>query len=218
MYKAIIFDLDGTLLDTSKDICKVLNKTLSYFSLPPVSLEQTKKFVGNGAKKLIERAVPKDYEGVEEVYKYYSALFANDDSALTELYEGEDEALKTFKQSEIKLAIVTNKPQDATETVCRRHLSEYGFDFIAGNNGKFPLKPDPALALYAAASLGVKAEECLFVGDGETDVLTAKNAKMDGVAVLWGFRSRAQLKEAGATRFVKNYDELTALALFSNEK
>ena len=218
MYKAIIFDLDGTLLDTSKDICKVLNKTLSHFSLPNVTLEQTVEYVGNGAKKLIERAVPKDYERVEEVYKYYSKLFANDDSTLTELYEGEAQALKTFKDLGIKLAIVTNKPQDATETVCNQHLSEYGFDFIAGNNGKFALKPDPALALYAMGNLGVKAEECLFVGDGETDVLTAKNANMDGVSVLWGFRSKSQLEEAGATRFVKSYGELTSLVKSSNEK
>ncbi|MGN0806687.1 MAG: HAD family hydrolase, partial [Candidatus Coproplasma sp.] len=182
MYKTLIFDLDGTLLDTSRDIHRVLNDTLSHFNLPLISLEKTVEYVGNGAKLLIERAIPQSAKGdFDEIYTYYATHFAACDNALTCLYEGEEEVLFNLKKYGVKLALVTNKPQEATEGVYNKHLKKFGFDFVAGNTKKFPLKPDPALTLYAAESVKAKAEECLFIGDGETDVQTAVNAKMDSL-------------------------------------
>lgn len=218
MYKAVIFDLDGTLLNTSKDICKVLNTTLSHFSLPNISLEQTIRFVGNGAKKLVERAVPQGFADTQKVYEYYSKLFANCDNNLTTLYDGADEALREFKASGIKLALITNKPQDATEGVYNKHLSKYCFDLVLGKSDRFELKPNPSSTLFAAQYLGVNIKDCLFVGDGETDVITAKNAGCDGVAVLWGFRTKEQLSLAGANIFAENYKQLIALVAGTNEK
>jgi phosphoglycolate phosphatase len=209
MYKAIIFDLDGTLLNTSRDICKVLNNSLSAFSLPNISLEKTIEYVGNGAKKLVERAVPEqNKEIVNEVYKHYSAHFAVCDNNLTTLYEGEEEVLKTLKRKGCKLAIITNKPQKATDGVYLKHLSEFNFDLVLGQSETFPLKPEADSTLYAIKKMGVNKSDCLFVGDGETDVLTAKNAGVDCLSVLWGYRDYNTLKKAGAAHFAKSYTEL----------
>ena len=214
MYKTIIFDLDGTLLNTSLDIHRVLNDTLAHFSLPQISLEKTLEYVGNGAKLLVQRAIPQRATvNFEEIYGYYAAHFAACDNSLTSLYEGEEEVLFNLKKAGLKLALVTNKPQNATEGVYNKHLKKFGFDFVAGNTQEYPLKPDPTLALFAARITGAKAEECLFVGDGETDVQTAINAKMDGLSVLWGYRTKAQLKAAGAKNFVESYSELEKFVL-----
>lgn len=214
MFKTLIFDLDGTLLDTSRDICRVLNDTLAHFSLPTLSLEKTVEYVGNGAKILIERAIPEYASNrLEEIYSYYAEKFASCDNALTRLYDGEEEALKGLKSRGFKLAVVTNKPQAATEGVYKRHLAAFGFDIVAGNTKEYPLKPDPTLTLSVAAQTGAKPCECLFIGDGETDVLTARNAGMKCASVLWGFRSREQLQKVGAENFVQSYPELFEFVL-----
>lgn len=214
MFKTVIFDLDGTLLDTSRDIQKVLNNTLSHFNLPQISLEKTVEYVGNGAKLLVKRAIPQSAMGnFDEIFNHYATNFATCDNELTCLYPGEEEVLLNLKKAGVKLALVTNKPQDATQGVYEKHLKKFGFDFVAGNTPSFPLKPDPALALYAAKMAGSRADECLFVGDGETDVQTAFNANMEHLSVLWGFRTKSQLKEAGAKNFVSNYSELEKFVL-----
>lgn len=208
MYKLIIFDLDGTLLNTSEDIRAVLNNSLKKFGLAPLTYEQTLRFVGNGAKKLIERAIGDNKELFGRVYADYSVNFAACDNNLTAPYFGEREFLTECKERGIKLAIITNKPADATAGVYKKHLSEFGFDAVVGQSEKFALKPDPASTLSVIKSLGVDKSECIFVGDGETDVQTAQNAGIDCVSVLWGFRSREQLEAAGAQVFAESYKEL----------
>ncbi len=208
MLKAVIFDLDGTLLDTSADIHRVLNDALARFSLPQVTLERTVEMVGDGAYKLIERAVPAQSAALTRaVYEYYVPVFAACDNSLTRLYDGEDAALRLLKSCGVKLAVLTNKPQKAAEKVCADKLGEYGFDIILGQTDRFPLKPDPSAALCIAASLGVQPEECAFCGDGETDVRTAANAGMFGVAALWGYRKRECLESAGAKVFAKDFTQ-----------
>lgn len=209
MKKAVIFDLDGTLLDTSGDICKVLNGSLAAFGLPAVSRQKTLEYVGNGAKILVERALPAGKKHLlEDVYAHYAAHFAVCDNSLTCLYDGEEEVLRALKDAGIALGIVTNKPQAATVRVYEKYLSRFGFGQVLGQSEKFPLKPNPAGALRMLKEFGVEKKDCLFVGDGETDVQTAKNAGIDCVSVLWGYRSRAQLKAAGASQFVNKYNEL----------
>lgn len=208
-YQGVIFDLDGTLLDTSRDICAVLNDSLKKFNLPQISLEKTVEYVGNGAKKLVERAISPEKRGLfDDVYKYYAAHFAACNNDLTRLYDGEEEALQALKMNGVKLAIVTNKPQDATDGVYKKHLQKFAFDKVVGQTDKFPLKPDPANTLSVIDGWGIDKNKCLFVGDGETDVMTARNAKIDCLSVLWGFRTAAQLKAAGAQNFAQNYADL----------
>lgn len=212
MYKAIIFDLDGTLLDTSRDICKVLNDALRTFGCAEVSLEKTIEYVGNGARKLLERAAPPHFERFEQLYNYYRVKFAACDNALTTLYPGESAFLKEAKDRGIKLAVLSNKPDDAAQEVGKNFLAPFGFDLILGQTGQFGLKPDPAAVFYIMDKLGAGREECLFVGDGETDVATAANAGIDCASVLWGFRTAAQLEAAGAKLLVSSFEELGKVA------
>lgn len=214
MYKLIIFDLDGTLLDTSRTIQSVLNASLNKFCLPKISIEKTMEYVGNGAKKLVERAVGKgDEKLIEKVHADYSESFANCSNELTKLYDGAAEALDKFKDSGILLAIITNKPKRAGMRVYDEFLSKFGFSEVLCQAENTPLKPNPYSTFKIMSDFGIKSEERLFVGDGETDVLTAANAGIKCASVLWGFRTKRQLEAAGAKTFVSSFKELEKLVL-----
>ncbi len=216
MVKAIIFDLDGTLLDTSADIQGVINGSLKRFGLPEITLEKTIEFVGNGAKKLVERAVGERKDLTEAVYADYAVNFAACNNKLTKLYAGEEVALEEFNKRNIKLAIVTNKPQDATDNVYNEFLSRFSFCKVVGQSAGTALKPNPAETLKIIDEFNVGKKECLFVGDGETDVQTAKRAGIRCVSALWGYRSRTQLQSAGAKIFAENFRDLQKLAEYEN--
>lgn len=206
--KAVLFDLDGTLLDTVSDIHICVNDMLKKYGYPEISPERTRAYIGNGAKKLIERALPAGAQNFEECYTYYRKQFAGSGNEHTRLFAGELETLSRLKARGLQLAVITNKPQDATESCIRKFFPAGLFDFVGGDSGLFPCKPDPSLALYAALSMRVPVSECVFIGDGETDVQTARNAGMGHIAVLWGYRTREQLEQAGAFRFAACFDDL----------
>ncbi len=214
MIKLIIFDLDGTLLDTSRDIQNVTNASLKKFGLKEISYEQTLAYVGDGARKLIERAVGSDGNALnDDVYTDYFYNFVRCDNLCTTLYDGEDEVLTRLSKRGVKFAVITNKPQEAADRVCAQYLEKFGFGRIIGGRDGEPRKPDPSSTSRLIAEYGLEKDEVLFVGDGETDVRTAVNAGIKSVSVLWGFRSRKQLEEAGATRFAENYRELENIVL-----
>lgn len=207
MFKAVIFDLDGTLLDTLPDIQFVLNETLKKFGYPAITREQTRAYIGEGAYRFVERALPENAENKEECFEYFKRVYASCNNEHTRPFGGVMELLHGLKAQGVKMAIVTNKPQAATEE-CVKQFFDGIFDFVSGDSGLLPCKPDPASAQYAALSMRVSPAECAFVGDGETDALTAINAEMFGVSVLWGYRTREELEKVGATRFVSTIEEL----------
>lgn len=207
MIKAILFDLDGTLLDTVEDIRVCLNAVMRKFGYPEASRGQTCAYIGDGAFKLLERALPQGADNAQECYEMFASLYAENKNTLTKPFEGAEAFLQKCVERGLKTAIITNKPQEATQN-CVKQFFKHKFDFVSGDSGAFPCKPDPSLALYAALTMRVAPAECVFVGDGETDALTAKYAGMFGISVLWGYRSRKQLEEAGATRFACDFAEL----------
>lgn len=212
MLKAVLFDLDGTLLDTIGDIEERTNTMLSHFGYPPISRTQAKAYVGDGARMLVERALPQDAKNTDECYAYFKANFAGG-NALTALFPDERECLLALLERGIKLAVITNKPQDATDRLVEKFFNDIPFGFVGGDSGMFACKPDPSLAQYCALRLRVAPGECAFVGDGETDVRTALNAGMFGISALWGYRSKEQLTAAGATVFAQDFSELEKILL-----
>lgn len=209
MYKAVIFDLDGTLLDSLPDILSVLNYTLGKFGLPSVTYERAKTYIGNGARELVRLALGSQKEFMlDEVLSFYKTEYAQSDNALSRLYEGEEHTLIKLKEYGIKIAVLTNKPHDAALKAEEVFFKKFGFDCVQGQVDGQPLKPSPRSVNCVLDKLGVSAADCVFVGDGEADIAAARSVGMDCVSVLWGYRTKAQLIAAGATRTVENFDEL----------
>ena len=210
MKKLIIFDLDGTILDTLEDIRECLNIALEKHGYKTLSPAEVLKRVGYGAKRLVELALGNpSAEELEKVFNDYVPLQAKSDNSKTVVYDGLDEVLLKLKSLGYKLAIVSNKPDSVTQIVCNQKLKKYGFDFITGNRPElFNPKPDISCVEYCLNSLGVKKEDALYVGDSEVDVKTFVSAGLDGIGVLWGFRPKQLLVEAGCTHFASNASEL----------
>ena len=213
--KVVLFDLDGTTLDTLTDLNAVMNEALKRFGCPPVTMEQTRSFVGKGGKQYALQALPDDRKkDIDEFMRIYSGLHAAWENGETKYFPGEDACLRSLKAAGMRLGIVTNKSQAATESLMRTHLAPYGFEFVFANTGdEHLLKPDPFGTLQALSFFGVGPEEAVFVGDGETDVRTAASAGTECIAVLWGHRSREQLEKAGATVFARSFEELGRILL-----
>ena len=189
-YKAVLFDMDGTLLDTLSDMHDAVNHILALHGWPQRSREEVRAFVGNGARKLMERAVPAEvaaspaFEGVLEEYK---AWYQSHNCVTT--------LLAALEQAGVAAAVVSNKPDATTKTLAARFFP--GMPAFGQREGVAP-KPDPALVRLALEQLGVSAADAVYVGDSEVDVATARNAGLPLVAVSWGFRGREALTAAGA--------------------
>ena len=198
---AVIFDLDGTLLDTLEDLTDAVNAALDAFGYPNRSLEEVRQFVGNGAARLMDLAVPKgkDPEPVLDYFRqYYDAHYR----IKTGPYPGVMEALRQIAR-DYPVAIVSNKPDTAVKALCADYFPGI---FALGEHAGCPRKPAPDMVFQAMKAIG--AENCVYVGDSEVDVSTAKNAGVPCLSVLWGFRDRAVLEQAGATRFCAQPKEL----------
>ena len=211
MLKAVFFDLDGTLLNTIPDIHACINASLVKFGYPAIDEAHTTAYVGDGAKLLVERALPANCPDVDRVYEDFHTCFAADPSDRTQLYPDEMQVLRVLKERGLKLAVITNKPQDAAEAVLKKFFPEGLFDFIGGDTGMFPCKPDPSLARYAALTMHLAPAECAFVGDGEPDIAMARAAGIDIISVTWGFRTKEQLEKAGGTVFLDKTKMLAEL-------
>ena len=201
---AILFDLDGTLLNTLEDLTDATNAALRHFGCPERSMEEVRNFVGNGAERLIRLALPgKDNDPeVSEVLSWYKDFYAAHSQIKTRPYDGILEALQAVKEA-FPVAVVSNKPDNATKLLCKQY---FGDVFALGESSRCPRKPAPDMVRQAMAAIG--ADSCIYVGDSEVDVLTAKNAGVPCLSVLWGFRDRDTLLEAGAEHFCENPADL----------
>jgi len=194
----ILFDLDGTLLSTLEDLADSVNYTLRYYNCPERTLEEVRTFVGNGVKNLVARSLPgKDADPpIEAALATYLAYYADHCQIKTHPYDGILEALAEIRK-EFPVAVVSNKQDKDTKPLCKKYFGE---DLLAfGEDGSCPRKPAPDMLHKAMAALGV--DRCIYVGDSEVDILTAKNTGVPCLSVLWGFRDKDCLLEHGATHF-----------------
>lgn len=194
MKTAVIFDLDGTLLDTLEDLYLAVNHTLDQFGYPRRTLDEVRRFVGNGAGRLIALSVPEKADPAP-VLDAFQAYYRENCSHHTGPYPGISEALAELGR-EYPLAIVSNKPDAAVKTLCAGYFPGI---YARGESAGCPRKPAPDMVFAAMSALG--AESCLYVGDSEVDVATARNAGVPCLTVLWGFRDREELENAGAAHF-----------------
>ena len=193
----ILFDLDGTLLNTLEDLTDSVNYALAQYGCPPRSLEEVREFIGNGAKKLIERSLPglENDPAVEDVLATYQAYYKTHSQVKTRPYEGIVETLASLRKK-YPIAIVSNKPDAATKVLCKEF---FGDVYARGESTDCPRKPAPDMLQKAMEIIGV--DTCIYVGDSEPDVLTAKNLGVKCLSVLWGFRDQETLRSVGAQYF-----------------
>ena len=198
MKTGILFDLDGTLLDTLEDLKDGVNYALGTLGYPERTLEEVRRFVGNGARKLMELAVPEDADG-EEAFRVFKPYYDSHCQVKTKPYAGIPVALEHLKEK-YPIAIVSNKPDSAVKALCADYFPGI---YALGEAAGCPRKPAPDMVFKAMDAIGV--DSCIYVGDSEVDVLTAKNANVPCLSVLWGFRDRAELDN---THFCEEVTEL----------
>lgn len=208
-YDTYIFDLDGTLLYTLDDLTNSVNHAMTEFGLPEHSIEDVRRMVGNGIKKLIERAIPngKENQQYENIYSSFMEHYLKHNLDTTKPYDGIIETLDALKKRGKKMAVVSNKYYKATEELCRHFFRDY-IDVAIGESEKIRKKPAPDSVFEAIKRLGVSKEHCVYVGDSEVDIETAKNSGLPCISVLWGFRDRDFLLKHGAQTFIENPEEI----------
>ena len=218
-YKAILFDMDGTVLDTLRDLNAAANRALKEFGYPPMSLDETRRRIGNGSRRLLELSVPEgtDAREIDRVLAWYLPYYNAHANDTTAPYPGIIALLAALKENGLPLAVVSNKPDRTVKELSAIHFSGL-LDVAVGENeaGGVRRKPWPDTLLAASKALGVEPGDCLYVGDSEVDVLTSQRAGMDCAAVLWGFRTRAELEAAGAELFFDTPETLGSFILKQN--
>lgn len=207
---AILFDLDGTLLDTLEDLADATNHIMRTFGFPERTIEEVRKFVGNGAKRLIVQAIPEDAspEIAEEAFHAFQSYYRANCQHKTRPYDGIPEVLEVLKGEGYPMAIVSNKPDAAVQPLRDRYFPGL---YAQGEQPDCPRKPAPEMVFRAAEALGVTPEHCIYVGDSEVDVLTAKNAGMECISVLWGFRDEETIREVGGEHFCTDPAEIPGM-------
>lgn len=215
MYKACIFDLDGTLTDTLESLTYSVNATLRELGLEQITDEQCKAFVGSGARKLIERSLQAagdpELLRVEEAMEVYGRIFKKNCTYHVAPYEGIVEMLAVLKAQGVKLAVLSNKPHVQTQDVVATFFGKDTFASVQGQQEGVPRKPDPTAVFMIAEELNVATEECVYIGDSDVDMQTGCAAGVTTVGVSWGFRSKDVLKENGATYIVDKAEEIISI-------
>lgn len=209
MKKLLIFDLDGTILNTLDDLADSTNYALKQNSMPKRSLDEVRAFVGNGIRRLIEQAVPSGSSEAEKkaVLESFTAHYKAHSADKTRPYDGIVGLLEQLKIQGCQLAVVSNKADFAVQSLCETYFPGT-FTFVVGERKGIRRKPAPDSIYEVLEQLNIPKEESVYIGDSDVDVETAKNADIDLIAVTWGFRNREVLEMAGAKVFVQTPEEI----------
>jgi len=213
-YKAILFDLDGTLLNTLEDLGDAANRVLAARGFPTHKLDEYRYFIGDGTAMLITRALPEGQQNDDTIRACLKALledYGRNWKVKTRPYDGVTEMLDGLTARRIKMAVLSNKSHDFTKRCVADLLPNWTFDVVLGQRDTVPLKPDPAGALEVAERLNIPPANFLYLGDSAVDMKTAITAGMFPVGVLWGFRLAEELQENGAQALIERPSEVLNL-------
>ncbi|WP_432799273.1 HAD family hydrolase [Poriferisphaera sp. WC338] len=211
--KAVIFDLDGTLVNSLQDLADAVNHTMQTLGRPVHELSQYRYLVGQGLRRLIYDALGGDGSaehdaltdrGIEIFHMYYDVHQFDH----TDVYTGVSELLDVLTEHKVRLCVLSNKPHDATTNITKRLLGRWPFEIVCGHREGMPAKPNPASAMKIIEELGLEPNDCVYVGDSKVDMLTGKSAGMFTVGVTWGFRDREELQQNGADQLIDQPMEL----------
>lgn len=211
-YELVIFDLDGTILDTLEDLTDSMNHVLEKYGYPSRTIEEIRSFVGNGLMMLVRRAIaPETDEAViQTVFAELKVYYKEHCADKTKPYDGMIELLELLKKEGCRLAVVSNKADYAVQILCEQYFPGI-FDMAVGEKENVRKKPAPDSVNAVLQELQTDKEKAVYVGDSEVDIETAKNAGLDALLVTWGFRETEFLRERGAENLVSSIEELTSL-------
>lgn len=198
MKKLVIFDLDGTLVNTIADLAEATNYALRQHGYPTYPIDTIRGFVGNGINKLLERSLPESFRTEEQIRalrKDFTEYYDKHHTDLTEPYPQIKETLEWIQNNSIELAVASNKYQEATEKIVKHYFPDIEFLRILGQRNNIPTKPDPTIVNEIAEYANIEKKDILYVGDSGVDMQTAINAKVEYIGVSWGFRSREELEK-----------------------
>ncbi len=206
--QALIFDLDGTLLDTLEDLTRATNHVLESLGHEPIPNASCRQMIGNGVKLLLQRAIGEDESSLNDAMGLFAAYYAEHQCDNTTTYPGIPATLDTLAQRGQRFSILSNKPHPATTAMVGRLLTGWDFEVVYGQRDEVPMKPDPVAAFDICTRMGVEPGRTVFVGDSGVDMATAKAAGMFAVGVSWGLRDAPELWEHGADVVIDQPGEL----------
>ena len=211
-YKAVLFDMDGTVLDTLDDLTDAVNYSLARFGLPEISREHARENLGNGAAYLVRHCLPEgtDEALADQLITFYKPWYDAHCRVRTGPYAGILPLMERLKAAGVRQAIISNKPDPAVQELAA-HFFPNLLETAVGESASVRRKPNPDAVLRAVEQMGLEKDDCVYVGDTEVDLATARNAGLACIAVSWGFRSEEQLLAAGADRIAHSAEELEAM-------
>jgi phosphoglycolate phosphatase len=213
-FKAVLFDLDGTLLDTLEDLADCMNRVLARRSFPEHPIDAYRYFVGQGIDHLIQATVPRDKQEpqlIKACRTDFQEEYGEHWADKTGPYEGVPELLDALTDQATPMSILSNKPDQFVGIMVDRYFENWSFEHVLGVRDGYPRKPNPAVPLEICADLNLKPQDVLYLGDTDTDMTTARAAGMFAAGALWGFRPREELEESGAQAFLHRPQELLEL-------
>ncbi len=210
-YKLVIFDLDGTILNTLEDLADSVNHVLAQYGYPLHTLEEIRSFVGNGIRRLIERSVPADTDStvIDSIHADFTTYYKANCAVKTRPYDGISALLTQLRKAGCLTAVVSNKADFGVKTLCDQYFPEQ-FDIALGERAGIPRKPAPDAVHEVLTQLGIGAADAVYIGDSDVDIATARNAGLDCVCVDWGFRDHAFLQANGAPVILSDAHALAA--------